>query len=122
MFKRPKPEDVAFFKFHPIQETNSLFNEKKVYFRVDDSKPEWISFNEEKREFYCSYCLAFSNTNNPSKFIIGMPINNHIYCRIDEHGDSKTHENSANPYFLKIQNKSIDVLLFSNQFKNKEER
>ncbi|KAL4104770.1 hypothetical protein QTP88_020046 [Uroleucon formosanum] len=65
MFKRPKSNEIKhFFEFHPIQDFNKTeqqpFNYKKTFFRPDGSLRYWLTYNENKKYFFCSLCLAFA--------------------------------------------------------------
>lgn len=120
MFKRPKSNEIKhFFEFHPIQDFNKTeqqpFNYKKTFFRPDGGLRYWLTYNENKKSFFCSVCLAFARSNDESKFISGMNDFKHLYCRINDHENSRNHYYCVDTYMMHTKEKSIDVLLFKNQ-------
>lgn len=62
---------------------------------------------------FCSVCLAFSVETNP--FICGMTDWKHIYQRITEHENTKSHIQCCDAYFMHCHQKDIGSLLNSNQ-------
>lgn len=123
MFTKPKPNELqAFFKYHPIQvldnNNQSNINIKKTFYRPDGTIRNWLSFSNSNNAFYCTVCLAFSKINEESKFISGLTEIDpkHLYSRIDEHENSKNHFNSSESYMMHSKEKTIDVLLFKDQF------
>lgn len=122
MFNKPKTnEHHAFFKFHPIQilkdDNDYKINVKKTFYRSDGTVRNWLSFNKGNNGFYCTVCLAFSKSDDESKFISGLfdidP--KHLYSRIHEHENSKNHFHSSESYMMQSKEKTIDVLLFKDQ-------
>lgn len=122
-FKKPNLDNMSIFlKLHPFQPTNDTdlpFVSKKAFFRKDGVKRLWLSFCKSTNKLFCFVCLAF--TSQDSVFIKGFDDWKHVYQRINEHEDSRTHSHSSEAFFLKSQNKDIKMLLTVNQnYKRKE--
>lgn len=109
-------ERLTFARFHPIQPKSNLnfilpFNELKVYTKNGEIiKRNWISFSDKTKKLYCYVCMAFSPVSN-SVFLEGLNDWNHVYSRINEHENSKNHQD-ASTVFIMNSNKThtIDTL------------
>lgn len=78
---------------------------------------------KKKQSLYCSVCLAFAPLVSDGPFIKeGMKDWKHIHQRIVEHEKSKTHRDSADAYFLKIQKADVKSLLTGNQMSLRAEQ
>lgn len=113
MFKRPKANELhPFFKFHPIQVLCKTV--KKTFFGCYGNRRYWIIYWEDEHLFFCSVCLAFVKTNDESKFITEMiATSKQFYCRIEDHENSKNDLNATESYAMRIKDKDINSLLFT---------
>ena len=112
----------SFFKFHPKQQnfdSEVKLNYQNIYFR--SNKPRhWLSYDENEKKLFCSFCLAFSKDTDQSTFISGYNVNNakHIYQRISEHESSALHSACSEAYVLKINAKDIvSIILYAQTFR-----
>lgn len=84
LFKKPDISNLhTFFKRHPNQPYENVeFNPMKAYFRTENNltfQRKWISLCEIKREFFCTFCLAFGQEEN--RFTLGCSVlsSNNVY-------------------------------------------
>lgn len=116
-FIKPKPTGLKyFFKVHPIQPCNDStlpFNSIKAFIRKNKTVRTWCTYDKSNKKMFCSVCLAFSVETNP--FVCGMTDWKHIYQRITEHENSKSHVQCCEAYFMHCHQKDIGSLLNSNQ-------
>ena len=69
---------------------------------------KWVTYNEENKKMYCSFCLMYADSKNiNSPFIEGCSAWPYMQCRITEHENSKYHKISSEAYFRNKANKSI---------------
>lgn len=116
-FKKPSTHNLLyFFQNHPVQPSDDSilpFSRKKVFFCKNQLNRNWCTYNEQSRQIFCSVCLAFSIDSNA--FTNGMSDWKHVYQRISEHEASKCHIQSSDAYFMHVQQKNIESLLFVDQ-------
>lgn len=112
LFSKPKNTDInTFFKCHPIQPFNNiLFNPLIAYHRnvgSESHKREWLTYNIEKKMFYCSFCIVFTKEIN--RFVLGCDssISNNPYERIKEHEKSVNHYQCTEAFLMHSQAKDI---------------
>lgn len=109
----------SFFEYHPVQPHlgNLPYNPRLVFYDKNKVNRQWLTFSEKKRAFFCSCCLAFSDSVEKNVFAEGMYdlSTKHIYTRIEQHEISRHHLNNVEAYILNYNQVDIDNLLFSKQ-------
>ena len=75
----------------------------------------WLTYDEESDKAFCSVCLAFAKSTNPSIFISGMQDWRHIHDRVKEHEQGMSHRNCAEAYFFQASKANIKNVLCGKQ-------
>ncbi|KAL4113073.1 hypothetical protein QTP88_016764 [Uroleucon formosanum] len=96
LFTRPSTANFAkYWLFHP--------NQPKIRNR------KWVSLRSIDKSLFCCICLCYGDRSGP--FSKGFIDWKHVYTRINEHENSKTHRLNKDAHVMKKQFSSIDSLL-----------
>lgn len=113
MFTRPSTANFAkYWLFYPNQPKIGVsFAYKKTYFRIDGENRKWVSYRSiYKSLFYC-ICLCYGDGSRSRQFSKGFIDWKHVYTRINEHENSKTHRLNVDAHVMKKQFSLIDSSL-----------
>uniref|UniRef100_A0A2S2N8V4 TTF-type domain-containing protein n=1 Tax=Schizaphis graminum TaxID=13262 RepID=A0A2S2N8V4_SCHGA len=115
MFTRPSTDNFAkYWLFHPNQPKSGVpFAYKKTYYRIDGGNHKWVSYRSKlgiDKFLFCCICLCYRDGSGP--FSKGFIEWKHVYTRINEHENSKTHRlKYVDAHVMKKQFSSVDSLL-----------
>jgi len=111
LFTRPSTANFTkYWLFHPNQPKIGVpFAYKKTYFRIDGGNRKWVSYRSIDKSLFCCICLCYGDGSGP--FSKGFIDWKHVYTRINEHENSKTHRLNVDAHVMKKQFSSVDSLL-----------
>jgi hypothetical protein len=101
LFTRPSTANFAkYWLFHPNQPKIGVpFAYKKTYFRIDGGNRKWVSYRSIDKSLFCCICLCYGDGSGP--FSKGFIDWKHVYTRINEHENSKTHRLNVDAHVMK---------------------
>ena len=103
---QPSCRDVTSLPFDPKRVYQRKVSEKKYVDR------KWVTIKVEDRKvmgIYCNICLSFSDIK--SCFTDGFTKYSHVYERITDHEESKSHNSSVMALFHAQSEKDIETLI-----------
>jgi hypothetical protein len=103
---QPSCRDVTSLPFDPKRVYQRKVSEKKYVDR------KWVTIKVEDRKvmgIYCNVCLSFSDIK--SCFTDGFTKYSHVYERITDHEESKSHNSSVMALFHAQSEKDIETLI-----------